>query len=268
MNDTSPIFIFSAGWRSGSTLLQRYLTATGGVLIWGESGGAINHLRSASECWAQMLAPWDQKFSNGTGGGEGENLREGFRKALQTGEAAHAWIATMNPPMTEVAGNVKQFLSDYYGKNALELGFARWGAKYTLEDLASAHFLKSIFPDARFLFLVRDPFKTILSIKRHNWMGREATFQTLRYFAKHWQSLARAFSQNDLGLFLRYEDFTRDPSVQRRVLDHVNLPEPPTNFISASHVDWLPSNSAELTLLERTYLRYLLKDELSSLGYA
>ena len=33
---TSPIFLFSAGWRSGSTLLQRLVMSDKQVLIWGE----------------------------------------------------------------------------------------------------------------------------------------------------------------------------------------------------------------------------------------
>ncbi|MEO0535490.1 MAG: hypothetical protein AAF215_16660 [Cyanobacteria bacterium P01_A01_bin.123] len=32
----SPIFVFSAGWRSGSTLLQRLVMSDKSVVIWGE----------------------------------------------------------------------------------------------------------------------------------------------------------------------------------------------------------------------------------------
>ena len=34
--DISPVFILSAGWGAGSTLLQRLIMSSGEVLVWGE----------------------------------------------------------------------------------------------------------------------------------------------------------------------------------------------------------------------------------------
>src|ERR671916_2027700 len=41
--DVSPTFVLGAGWRTGSTLMQRMLNQTGELLVWGEpySEGAI-----------------------------------------------------------------------------------------------------------------------------------------------------------------------------------------------------------------------------------
>lgn len=262
----APIFIFSAGWRSGSTLLQRYLTATGGVLMWGECGGAISHLRLATDNWAQMLGEWNKRFEDGPGGNGAQALEE-FKEASKRGAAAEVWSATMNPPVDHLLASVRNFLLDYYGKSALELGYSRWGAKYVNEDVSDATFLKQLFPDARFLFLVRDPLKSILSIKRHDWMHRQPSFATLTFFAKHWQRLARGFAQTELGLLVRYEDFVRDRETQRRVLEYVQLPDAPADFIKVSRVDWHGVHEEELSRLERGYLKWLLHDEMATLDY-
>ena len=42
--EKGPVFLFSAGWRSGSTLLQRLITHGGEVMMWGEPFGALDAL--------------------------------------------------------------------------------------------------------------------------------------------------------------------------------------------------------------------------------
>jgi hypothetical protein len=265
-NMTSPIFIFSAGWRSGSTLLQRYLTSTGGVLMWGEAGGAISHLRLAADNWEQMLGAGNKRFHDGWGA-EGEIALQEFNEAIKIGTQAEVWAATMNPTAEHLMASARNFLAEYYGKSAQNMGYDRWGAKYVREGQRSAEFLKELFPDARFLFLVRDPLKTILSIKRHDWVHRKSSFATLDFFAKHWQRLAREFADSKLGMLVRYEDFVGNRNTQHRVLDHVQLPDPPADFIKASRVDWQSTHNVELSTLERTYLKWLLREEMAMLGY-
>ena len=36
-SEARPIFVFAAGWRSGSTLVQRMLTSVDDIMIWGEA---------------------------------------------------------------------------------------------------------------------------------------------------------------------------------------------------------------------------------------
>ncbi len=48
IDDESPIFIFSSGWRAGSTYLQRLVMSSGKVLIWGEPFDKSDLIQSLS----------------------------------------------------------------------------------------------------------------------------------------------------------------------------------------------------------------------------
>ena len=48
--DDAPIFLLSAGWRSGSTMLQRLLMSDPGVLIWGEPYDECGLVQALAGC--------------------------------------------------------------------------------------------------------------------------------------------------------------------------------------------------------------------------
>lgn len=92
-------------------------------------------------------------------------------------------------------------------QRAQEFDYPRHGFKETRCDVNTVCQLQTLFPDARFVFLVRDPLDVILSIKRRGRMGRLAGHATLKYYADHWRTRAMQFRQADFGLTMRYEDF-------------------------------------------------------------
>src|SRR5688572_31225972 len=56
----APIFIFAAGWRSGSTLLQRLLISGGDALIWGEPyspSDIVGRLTESLRIFSQEFPP-------------------------------------------------------------------------------------------------------------------------------------------------------------------------------------------------------------------
>ena len=55
-DDEAPIFLLSAGWRSGSTMLQRLLMSDPGVLIWGEPYDECGLMQALAGC-AEGLPP-------------------------------------------------------------------------------------------------------------------------------------------------------------------------------------------------------------------
>ena len=79
-----PIFIFACSWRSGSTLLQRYITASGEILVWGETGGALNALREALAGWEQITADSSRRFGNSIGGKGEQSYNSSFPPQDQT----------------------------------------------------------------------------------------------------------------------------------------------------------------------------------------
>ncbi|GAW95534.1 MULTISPECIES: hypothetical protein [Colwellia] len=48
-SDDAPVFILSAGWRSGSTLLQRMIMTSGDRMIWGEPIHRANIIQTLSD---------------------------------------------------------------------------------------------------------------------------------------------------------------------------------------------------------------------------
>src|SRR4030042_4385095 len=149
-----PIFIFSAGLRSGSTLLQRMITASGEALIWGESGGALQCFADAARRYEQMLGAGDIHCAYGFGGhGAGE-----FKRFVESGkEGVHKWIACMNPPEHEITNAFRRMFELLYADTALKLGYKRWGVKEVVAGVDTAQFLRMLYPEAKFLFLVRNP---------------------------------------------------------------------------------------------------------------
>ena len=95
MSDCKPVFVFSSSWRSGSTMLQRYITASGEVLIWGETGGALNALANALAGWEQITADSSRRFKGSTGG-NGEKAYLDFIEKPKS-EHPHMWIANLSP---------------------------------------------------------------------------------------------------------------------------------------------------------------------------
>lgn len=261
-----PIFLFSSSWRSGSTLLQRFITATGEVLVWGETGGALNAIADAVAGWDQITADSSRRFPGGVGG-KGEAAYRKFIAAPQS-EHASLWIANLSPPHEVILAGLRGLFDTLYSQRAQDLGYPRYGFKETRCDLDTARQLQTLFPDARFVFLVRNPIDVILSIKRRNWMGRPAGHATLKYYAEHWRTRSMQFRQADFGLTLRYEDFTADPALQDRVLDYLDIQgRPPADFTRTSQVDWKASNQSTLSAWERARLRYWLGDEMKRWGY-
>jgi len=261
-----PVFILSASWRSGSTLLQRHITSSGQVLVWGETGGALDALCEALSGWEQITADSSRRFPSG-GGGMGEAAYHTF---VATPKANHAqqWIANLTPPYAEIVARIRQLLIDIYATRAETLGYPRFGIKETRCDLVTAHFLRGLFPDAKFVFLVREPMAVMLSIKRRNWMGRPASRATLRFYAEHWRRRASDFRHADFGLALRYEDYIADVSLQRKLMDYLEINSlPPENFTRTSKVDWSASNTSELTAWERWWAKHWMADEMKHWGY-
>lgn len=262
----SPIFLFSSSWRSGSTLLQRYITATGEALIWGETGGALNAIGEAIAGWEQIGADSSRRFPGAIGG----NGNAAYQELISSpkGEHAQLWIANLTPPLEEILANLRQMFDSIYRKCAQDLGYARYGFKETRCDLTTARQLQRLFPEARFLFLVRNPLDVMLSLKRRDWMGLPATHKTLKHYAEHWRSRSEQFRQADFGLTFRYEDFIADSSLQKQVLEYTNIQHaPPADFVGASQVDWKAKHQAPLSQWEKARIHYWLRDEMQHWGY-
>lgn len=244
----SPVFLFSAGMRSGSTFLQRMITASGQVLIWGESGDALNHMADAYRNWHKKLykdngARFYQEFIT-----------------VPYEDRPMVWSATMNPPLATIEENFLRFFDSVYGDLAHNLGYPRWGIKDVFSTLETAEFLKSIYPNAYFIFLVRNPIDSILSIKRRKWGGDIRLNNPSLYYARMWNNLAVSFKRADFGFLVRYEDLMNDPETIKKLFDYLNLEVPDIDLYASKKVDWESNSKKKLSWWEKIQIKFVLRD--------
>jgi hypothetical protein len=261
---SKPVFIFSAGWRSGSTLLQRLLTASNELLVWGEAGGALGALAEAELGYRQMLAPGEVMFKNGLGGNGAQQYEE-FRKGGK--DAVHKWIPCLNPPLETIRNAFRGLMQETYARPATELGYERWGVKEVRCGLDTADFLRALYPDAKFVFLVREPFDCLSSLKRHGWMDRPNDKRALEFYANHWVRLASEFRKATFGILIRHEDLVSDPAAVKKLRDYLEMQHIDDTFIAQSRVKGGVKNDSSLNWRERLRAKKIVLNEMQQHGY-
>jgi hypothetical protein len=245
-------------------MLQRVITASGQILIWGEAGGALDRLTDMLACYEQMLGPGNQLFKHGFGGNGAKEFRE-FVAAGRQG--VHKWIACMNPPLETFTAAIRDFLESAYGRPAADLGYRNWGIKEVQSGTETANLLRLLYPEAYFIFLVRNPIACLTSIKRHNWLDRPQDRKALEYYAGHWLRLAQGFRQSGFGMHVKYEDLVSSKAHQEQLGDYLGISSLPRLFADAEHADWVGMNKNALSYWEKNRLLRLVGEEMTQYGY-
>jgi hypothetical protein len=212
-DDESPIFIFSAGWRSGSTLLQRLISSSNKLFLWGEPFDRSNIIQSLSDTLTPFSDIWPP--------------REYCIKEGELGEYSQKWIANLYPTEDSLKLAHRNFLDTLFAEPARSIGAKRWGIKEVRFGFQEAVFLKLLYPNAKFLFLKRALPDAYISYKNFrpsmNWYAKWPfkTAFTPFAFAQH---RARLINEFELaitatgGLIIDYADLVKNP----RTIDDIN----------------------------------------------
>lgn len=199
----SPVFILSAGWRSGSTLLQRLICSDSRTLIWGEPfGDRIPVCRLAATVAGFHAEDPHQKYSI-----------DGY-----SGDLSQQWVANLNPGADALRPAHLAYFENLFAKPAQQEGATRWGVKWVRLTADHAAYLKWLYPNCRILLLVRHPLHAYLSYKRKRWYTvrpHHRVSGVIRFMA-HWSYLAQSFINNEdeLGARLvKHEDLQVDDPV-------------------------------------------------------
>lgn len=186
-----PIFIFSACWRTGSTLLQRILNSSDDILIWGEP----NFLYPAFETYQKAK----QHFND---------------SALQHKEVKHkgfqnAWAPNLSPSVANLKNGMRSFFETTYLEPTEEYGKSRWGFKEVRQRaFLHAKMMKELFPEAIIVFHYRDPFDVYASLKETDFHSQfKGPYMPIRFWANNVKSFLTQKNLDELDAkVFRHED--------------------------------------------------------------
>jgi hypothetical protein len=198
------LILLSANHRTGSTLLQRICNSRKGTLIWGEHGGLLRHFAKIFWSAAHFSLESQQQREVYFGQGENPNL----------------WIADMSPDLDyarrAVIDSARAFLHTFYSQYRDThdiLGF-----KEVFYDRNELELLCKCYPNAQFLFLVRNPLDTWKSTPS-DW------YPSLDDWITKWLHKVYSFleyeEKNGHCRLLRYEDLIRQDKNVMDILGEV-----------------------------------------------
>lgn len=204
-----PVFILAAGWRSGSTLLQRLFLSGGEVCVWGEPYGRWDYVRTLADTLRNFGSEYPPE--------------DFFIDPASRPDFRRDWVANLYPMPRHLLEAHRDFFRTLCLAPAADLGFRRWGFKTVRLGADHAEYLKRLFPRARLIFLVRNPYRAYRSYRPwRDWYDRfpERPVFTASAFGAHWRRLAEGMvgRARELGAeMVRFEDLVRKPTVRRRL---------------------------------------------------
>lgn len=237
-NQTKPIFIFSAGWRSGSTLLQRLIMSSKEVMIWGEPYSHNYLIQSLSS----PLKGITDKYPRSSW----------FLNHDQVDDLTQLFIANLYPDPQYLLKAHIAFLDNLFALPAQEKGFSRWGFKDVRLSIDSAIYLKWLFPQAKFIFLYRNPYKAYASFAGYYWYQKwpKQPVYTPKHFGKNWTYLVKSYLdkyQQVEGKLISYEDLCSENFDFEELADYLEL------SIDQSIIDVKVTGNSKMQKKEKYY---------------
>ncbi|MES9969184.1 MAG: sulfotransferase [Candidatus Thiodiazotropha sp.] len=258
-----PVFILSAGWRSGSTLLQRIVLSGENILVWGEPYAHSDYIRKMADSLRifQNDLPRDQFFI------------DHYQPDEESSQSlSDLWVANLYPMPSDLIDAHRQFFIRLYETPAINSGYQRWGLKEVRLSIDYAQYLKFLFPDAKFLFLYRNPYDAYQSYRSFRaWYDVWPTSPvfTPTDFAKIWKKLLDSFiSQHQSldGKLIKYEDLITGNLDLSELSGYLGFPVR-KETIETTVTGGRASKKTELSSLEKKLIQRVVEPTASQQGY-
>ena len=257
----TPIFIFSAGWRSGSTYLQRLICSNDNTLIWGEPFGDTGLLRHLASPLGKFTAttPPDSFFIN---------------DEIDTHKLKETWIANLYPTADDLRCAYREMLDQLFMVPAKQRSVSHWGLKEVRVDAGEAGLFRWLYPQCKLIFLVRNPIDAYRSYSTDKtWFDTrpDRPIITARHFATHWNRLASSYIQhwNQLGgILVRYEDLNKESATIETLEEYLGYKIAPELFskVIAGTANHSRSQN-QLLFGERSIINRICKKSMRHLEY-
>jgi hypothetical protein len=210
-SESTPIFILSAGWRSGSTLVQR-LICDETTLVWGEPYDKYCIIQHISE----MLAPFSNSWPPKT------YYMTEFRGDLQD-----SWIANLYPSPEDLVTAIYSLFESLFEKPSRIMGFDNWGLKEVRLGYNEVLALNFLYPKAKFVYVHRaleSAYSSYVALTKNakyysRWPHKIAStpFRFAKVHSKLLGDFVKLESQG-LGTLIAYENIV-DASEELRALE-------------------------------------------------
>jgi len=260
-NDTeAPIFLFSAGWRSGSTLLQRLIISDSQVFMWGEPYDECGIIQAMADTTKAFRANWPPAdyYYNGN----------------SATELSSMWVANLFPSLDDLRKSHRAFFDTLFSEPAKKAGAKCWGIKEVRLGIEHCAYLQWLYPKARFIFLYRDPLEAYASYCRYgrSWYNTfpDKPVFTPTTFGQHWRTLMEGFlreGKNVNALLVKYEDLVEGRTTLEALEAHLDITIDRTVIKTKVGSSEQDGKKVQVNYLEKWLLKRAVSPVAEEVGY-